>query len=462
MISKLERRVLMDLFKVLVMDTERSIYEGCCQVAESLGFQTFIAETATAAYQVIDANNINIVVLDIKMTDADSPKIILELKRRSPEVLVIIVTTCATNPSIVNAMRADVFDYVAKPLNIAKLRILLRRAWTQVKNNCEDTYMRDKHNVLNDFSVIIGGTSEMRKLYRFISRFALSNHPVMIYGESGTEKELVARSIHLCGPYPEAPFIPLDCRALVPALIEYELFGYEEGAFNGAVRSKDGLLQIASGGTVFLDDIEELPFHLQSKLLRAIQEKVVRAVGSSKRIPINVRIQAATNRDLKKRVMNGTFRKDLYFRLNVMNLQIPPLRERLQDIPILANHILNRISRSANMEYMLTEDAIKLMMAYDWPGNVRELENCVERAVALSTGRVLHVSDMPSQLQNVLINGQNIESVHGGIIPIAELEKRAIISALSHVEGDKFRAAELLGIGKTTLYRKLKMYRVKN
>ncbi len=458
----MKEQVRMELYKVLVVDDDRAIRDRCREVAESLGLLTYTAENAAAAYRVIEAQNIDIVVLDIKLPGTNGLDVMRELKQRHPEILVIMVTTYASIPKVVQALREGAFDYVAKPFNPEELRILLERAGARVETNGETRLLREKLKAHNGFSGIIGRTPEMEKLYRIISKVAKSNHPVMIFGEGGTGKKLVARSIHFSGPHPEAPFIPVDCGALVPTLIESELFGYVKGAFSGAVRSKDGLLQIAAGGTVFLDEIGELPFDLQSKLLRAIQEKEIRPVGSTKRIAIDVRILAATNRNLEQGVSNGTFRKDLYFRLNVMNLHIPPLRERRQDIPILANHFLERINRSAAFDRVLSEDAFKLMMAYDWPGNVRELENCVERSAALSSGPMLHVSDMPSQVQNVLNNGQSNEVIQGGIIPIAELEKRAIMSALTIVEGDKFRAAELLGIGKTTLYRKLKDYRINN
>src|SRR5215467_12942844 len=230
---------------------------------------------------------------------------------------------------------------------------------------------------------------------------AHSSHPVLILGESGTGKEMVARSIHFSGPYRDKPFIPVDCGSLVPTLIESELFGYVKGAFTGAVQAKDGLLAIAEGGTIFLDEVGELPVDLQAKLLRAIQEKEIRPVGSTKRIPINVRILAATNRDLEQAVSQGAFRRDLYFRLNVLSLKIPPLRERRQDVPLLAQYFLDRMARETGQERVLSDDAIKIMLAYDWPGNVRELENCLERACAFTSGQTPHLGDLPAAVSNL-------------------------------------------------------------
>lgn len=315
---------------------------------------------------------------------------------------------------------------------------------------------------------IVGRSPEMEKLYRLIQKVAHSRYPVLIYGESGTGKELVARSIHFLGPHKDKPFIPVDCGSLVPTLIESELFGYVKGAFTGAARPKDGLLAIAEGGTVFLDEIGELPIDLQAKLLRALQEKEIRPVGSTRPIPINVRILAATNRDLEAAVQQGTFRKDLYFRLNVVNLRIPPLRERKQDIPLLVMHILERIREQSHTEKVLTEEAMQMLLEHDWPGNVRELENCLERAFTLSSGPVLQLVDLPVQPKRgdersaQLAAGRNgtVPGIAEGtkVVPMAELEKQAILDTLNQVKGDKMLAARLLGIGKTTLYRKLKEY----
>src|SRR5271169_3616542 len=236
----------------------------------------------------------------------------------------------------------------------------------------------------------------MEKLYRIIAKAANSVHPVLILGESGTGKELVARSIHYSGPFRDKPFIPVDCGSLVATLIESELFGYVKGAFTGAVRAKDGLMAAAEGGTIFLDEIGELPLDLQSKLLRALQEKEIRPVGGTRAIPINVRIIAATNRDLEAAVQQGTFRRDLYFRLNVLTLRVPPLRERKQDIPLLIGNVLERINAGTQAQHAIGDDALRLMLNYEWPGNVRELENCLERACALTSGPTVHIADLPT------------------------------------------------------------------
>jgi two-component system response regulator HydG len=312
----------------------------------------------------------------------------------------------------------------------------------------------------------------MEKLYRILSKVAFSTHPVLILGESGTGKELVARSIHFNGANAAKPFIPVDCGSLVPTLIESELFGHVKGAFTGADRAKEGLLASADGGTVFLDEIGELPLDLQSKLLRALQEKEVRPVGATQARPISARVLAATNRDLATMVEQGRFRKDLYFRLNVVNLRIPPLRNRREDIAPLAMHFLDRMKTETGVERTFSDEMLRMMTEYDWPGNVRELENAIERACALSSGPVLHMGDMPTQLQEFRMQ-RNVGSAaedlveeeetaaktrKSRVVPIAEMEKQAILDTIRQLNGDKLMAARLLGIGKTTLYRKLKEY----
>ena len=453
-----------DLVNLLIIDDERAIREGCREVSEALGFNTLTAENAAAAYKQLEARSIDIVVLDIKQPGTSGFEILKEIRLRRPEALVVVITAYATVSSAVMAMKQGAFDFVTKPFSLEELRLALERAAWQVKVAAENRMLRETVKAQHIFGNIIGRSPEMEKLYRIIGKVANSTHPILILGESGTGKELVARSIHLSGLNREKPFIPVDCGSLVPTLIESELFGYVKGAFTGAVRSKEGLLQSGEGGTVFLDEIGELPIDLQAKLLRALQEKEIRPVGGTKRVPINVRILAATNRDLEQAVQQGTFRKDLFFRLNVVNLKIPPLRDRRQDIPILAASFLERINRSTGMERSFSDDALRLMMSYDWPGNVRELENCVERACALTSGPVVHIADLPTQLQNLARPPASVDGApeSAGVVSIAEMEKQAIFSALEQVQGDKMKAAKLLGIGKTTLYRKLKEYEQSN
>src|SRR5216684_5508411 len=335
-----------NFLNLLIVDDERAIRDACREVAQSLGFNTQVAESAEHAYRILEAQGIDAVLLDLKLPGAGGLEALHKIKNHRPEALVVVVTGYGTVQSAVQAMKNGAYDYVAKPFNTDELKMLLDRMDSHLKLKTENRTLREKVKSKQGFGSIVGRAPEMEKLYRIISKAANSGHPVLILGESGTGKEMVARSIHYSGPFRDKPFIPVDCGSLVPTLNESELFGYVKGAFTGANQAKDGLLAIAEGGTVFLDEVGELPIDLQAKLLRVIQEKESRPVGSTRRIAINVRILAATNRVLEQAVMEGAFRRDLYFRLNVLSLRIPPLRERREDIPLLLAHFLERSMRN--------------------------------------------------------------------------------------------------------------------
>src|ERR1700693_2913676 len=387
-----------NFLNLLIVDDERAIREVCREVAQSLGFNTAVADSAEHAYRMLDSQNIDVVPLDLKLPGAGGLDALHQIGERKPDAVIVVVTGYGTVQSAVQAMKNGAYDYVTKPFSMEELRLLLERVSGHLRLKTENRMLREKIKSKLGFGGIVGHAPEMEKLYRMITKAALSSHPVLILGESGTGKEMVARSIHFSGPFRDKPFIPVDCGSLVPTLIESELFGYVKGAFTGAVQAKEGLLAMAEGGTVFLDEIGELPVDLQAKLLRAIQEKEIRQVGSTRRTTINVRILAATNRDLEVAVAQGTFRRDLYFRLNVLNLRIPALRERRQDIPVLAAYFLDRMAREFGQQRTLSDDGVKAPLAYDWPGNVRELENCLQRACALNTGPDIQVADLPSSI----------------------------------------------------------------
>jgi len=431
---------------------------------------------------------------DLKMPGGGGLKLLSEVRSLYPRIGVVVMTAFATVPSAVEAMRIGAGDYLTKPFAREELTSVLDQSRSRLHLDLEGRRLRERLRTQTGMGSLIGTSPAMEKVYRILSKVAFSTHPVLILGESGTGKELVARAIHNNGPNAAKPFIPVDCGSLVPTLIESELFGHVKGAFTGADRAKEGLLSAADGGTVFLDEIGELPLDLQAKLLRALQEKEVRPVGSTQAVPISARVLAATNRDLATMVELGRFRKDLYFRLNVVNLKIPPLRERREDIPVLAQHFLERMQREKGRQYLFSDDALRLMSEFDWPGNVRELENAIERACALASSNLLLMSDLPTQLQDfrlqthqslVELRSQTQSTTHAGlqtgssgaaphssltdtsltrveggdgIVSIAELEKQAILNTIRQLNGDKLMAARLLQIGKTTLYRKLKEY----
>jgi two-component system response regulator HydG len=468
---------------LLVVDDDAPIRHACAEIAGSLGFVIQTADSVSTARAVLARSPIDLVLLDLKLPGGGGLTLLEDLRGHHPETVVVVMTAFATVHSAVEAMRIGAGDYLTKPFSLEELSSVLERAARRRAFDLESRNLRERLRSGKGMGNLIGNSPVMEKLYRILSKVAHTTHPVLILGESGTGKELVARSIHGNGPSAAKPFIPVDCGSLVPTLIESELFGYVKGAFPGANRAKTGLLAAAEGGTVFLDEIGELPLDLQAKLLRAFQEKEVRPVGSTQAVPIDARILAATNRDLEQMVATGRFRKDLFFRLNVVNLRIPPLRERKADIPLLAAHAIERMGRETGIAYTVADDALHLLMDYDWPGNVRELEHAIERACALSSGPVLHLGDFPTQLQNHQLHtlraqdeqtqrlrdaeayaerfGETAVSAEAhGVLSIAEMEKQAILNTIRELKGDKLMAARLLGIGKTTLYRKLKEYGV--
>jgi two-component system response regulator HydG len=461
--------------RVLVVDSDLPLQRACAEIAAGLGFSTQAVESISAARSVLAGGSVDIMLLDLRLPGSAGLTLLEEIRAQHPEAVVVVMTAFATVNSAVEAMRTGASDYLTKPFTLEELSMTLERAAQRRTFDVESRSLRERLRTGKGMGNLIGRSPAMEKLYRILSKVARSRHPVLILGESGVGKELVARSIHLNSPSAAMPFIPVDCGSLVPTLIESDLFGYSKGAFTGAGRNKTGLLASAKGGTIFLDEIGELPMELQTKLLRALQEKKVRPVGSTHAVPIHARILAATNRDLNAMVALGKFRKDLYFRLNVVSLRIPPLRERKDDIPLLTAHVLEQLARDKGIRYSFSDDALRLMMKYDWPGNVRELEHAIERAVALSSGPVLHMADFPTQLQDFQRHAQareeavaiqrheaervgTSESGAQPVVSIAEMEKQAILSTIQQLKGDKLMAAKLLGIGKTTLYRKLKEY----
>jgi DNA-binding NtrC family response regulator len=447
------------LLNLLIVDDERAVREAAREAALVLGYRAGASDSAEQALRLLESQSVDVVLLDLKLPGGGGLDTLRQIKSRRPDLEVIVITGHGTVESAVQAMKAGAYDFMTKPFSLEELKLLLERVASHLKLKTENRILREKIKSKQGFGSIIGRAPEMDKLYRIIAKAAHSGHPVLVLGESGTGKEMVARAIHYSGPYRDKPFIPVDCGSLVPTLIESELFGYVKGAFTGAVQSKAGLLAIAEGGTVFLDEVGELPVDLQAKMLRALQEKEIRPVGSTKTAPINIRILAATNRDLEHAVADGSFRRDLYFRLNVLSLRIPPLRERRQDIPLLAGHILERLSQSSGRAHEVSDDAMRALLAYDWPGNVRELENCLERCCAITSGDMIHVVDLPSSITGAPAR-LVAEAPETRIVPLVDLEKQTILSAIAQLNGDKLMAARMLGIGKTTLYRKLKEYGV--
>jgi two-component system response regulator HydG len=449
-------------FVVLIADDDPVIRGVCRDVAGNLGLQALEAATTTEALDTVEAQRIDLVLADLRMPDVDGMTLLDRIKKDHPPVEVILMTGYGSIETAVEAIKRGAYDYLAKPFHVDDLRAKLQHACRQLELTQENRILREQAKGQPGFGGLVGTSTKMQRLYRLIHKVSQSRHPVLIVGESGTGKELVARSIHFLGPLRDHPFVPVDCAGLVPTLIESELFGYVKGAFTGATRSKPGLLEMANSGTIFFDEIAELPPDLQAKLLRALQEKEIKPVGGTDRHQLDVRVVAATNRDLAQAMREGRFRSDLYYRLNVVTLKVPPLRERKTDIPLLVNFFLERYGGPDRPLKGFSEEAMARLANHDWPGNVRELENVVERAVALGAGPVLHTADLPTNLQ---LPGRVLAAESPspeGILPLRELEKRAILGALKELGGDKLLAARLLGIGKTTLYRKLKEYQLES
>jgi len=451
---------------LLVVDADAAVRSACTEIAAQLGYAVKSTGDTTQARSLLRGRATDILLVNLPATGSQGLELVAEIRLLYPETAVIAMTSSASVNMAVEAMRCGASDYMTKPFTVDELSTVLDRASEQVSVDAESRLLRERLRASQGLGSMVGRSAEMEKLYRILSKVAQSTHPVLVLGESGTGKELVARTIHAYGPNSSKPFLPVDCGSLVPTLIESELFGYVKGAFTGAVKSKDGLFVSAEGGTVFLDEIGELTLDLQAKLLRALQEKEVRPVGATHRVPIRARIVAATNRDLAQMVEKGTFRKDLFYRLNVVNLRLPSLRDRREDIPLLAAHFLDRMSKGQPKKFILSDEALRTMMRHDWPGNIRELENSIERACALSSGPVLQLGDLPTQLQQQGLAAHRAaaptevveELSPSGVKPLADLERDAILGAIRSLNGDKLLAARLLGIGKTTLYRKLKEY----
>jgi DNA-binding NtrC family response regulator len=468
--------------RLLIVDDEQTIRKLCMTVGEALGFICLEAESGDAALSLLEEQPVHMILSDMIMPNMSGLEFLEKAKKLLPRTEVALMTGHGSIETAVQAMRLGAYDYITKPFApLEELRLFLRRMADKVRLVEENEFLRQRTDSETAVHGIIGSSAKIQEVLRITSRLKDTRTAVLISGESGTGKELIARAVHFRGAFANRPFVAVDCGSLVPTLIESELFGYEKGAFTGALRSKQGLFQTADTGTVFLDEIGELPLELQAKLLRVLQEKEVRPVGSNHRVKVDVRVIAATNRDLEAAYKNGTFRKDLYFRLNVVTLHVPALRERRSDIPHLVNWFCERYAPGADMR--VSSAAMKALMNYDWPGNVRELENCVERAVALGDGSLMDIGDLPaaiaglhlpgnrmsanaaSELVSELTSATALSSGDGSSMPLSttdleDIERATIQRVFEQVKGDKALAGRMLGISRATLYRKLKRYNI--
>ncbi|MGA2302050.1 MAG: sigma-54 dependent transcriptional regulator [Candidatus Acidiferrum sp.] len=447
--------------KLLVVDDEQSIRRLCMTIGSSLAYNCNEAESAETAIQRLETDPPDLVLTDLKLPNQSGVELLKQIKAVLPRTEVAIMTGHGSIESAVDAMKLGAYDYIEKPFRVEKMRLLLQRMAEKVRLVNENAFLRERVSTEENLDGIIGTSSGMQDVLRMISRLKDTRTPVLISGESGTGKELVARAIHFRGMMAQTPFVAVDCGALVPTLMESEMFGYEKGAFTGAMKSKKGLFQAANGGSIFLDEIGELPLEMQAKLLRVLQEKEVRPVGSNDRHAVDVRVIAATNRDLESAYRTGTFRKDLYFRLNVVTVHIPPLRERRADIPMLVHYFLNRYTPTKPLQ--VTAAAMKSLLQYDWPGNVRELENCIARAVTLGDQETIDVQDLPPAIRSEQPASSEMTPLDAASLSttaLAEMERMTILRVFEQAHGDKALAGKMLGISRATLYRKLKRYKI--
>jgi DNA-binding NtrC family response regulator len=398
-----------------------------------------------------------VVLTDLRMPGMTGLEFLEAVRKVNPDAFVIVMSGYGSIETAVEAMKRGAYDFITKPFQVNALREMLKRIEGQLKSDTALRLLRQEVEELSGVSLLIGRSPEMQQTYRVIARAANSTRPVLIQGEQGTGKELLARSIHLASKESSLPFIPVDCYSLMPKLLESELFGHIKGSFPGAVTNKQGLLANAECGTVFLDEVADLSLDAQARLVRALQDNAVRAYGSTtKMMPLKARIMASSSRDLAEAVAIGKFRQDLYYWLSVLVVPLPALRDRKEDIPVLVEHFLRKISKESGPKKTISAEALQALSALDWPGNLRELETVLARACTLGAGTSIALNDLPAGIA-AKPSGLPSDEVSRNL-PLAEIERMSVLQTIKDSGGDKNKAARLLGISRTTLYRKLNEY----
>lgn len=444
---------------ILVVDDEKNTRDGL-QLALADSYYVATAENGRRALEWLEGHPADVVLTDLRMPGMDGLELLARLLEREPRPVVIMLTAYGNIETAVEAMKHGAYDFLPKPVNLDRLELLLERALAERRLGAENARLKAQLDRKYGFENIIGSSPAMQEVFEVIRQAAPTRATVLIQGESGTGKELVARALHQCSPRRDGPFVPVHCAALAPTLLESELFGHEKGAFTGAVERRRGRFELADGGTLFLDEIGEIDMALQVKILRVLEERQFERVGGGETLHVDVRLVAATNRDLKKMVQEGTFREDLYYRIYVINVTLPPLRERGEgDIARLAKHYLKELSKeNGKPEANLTPAAMDVLASYAWPGNVRELRNVLERMIVLGPGGTLDVEQIPLALRQAVMEGAGDatgRSVGGGTSPT---ERERVVEALERCGGHRTRAAALLGMSRRTFQRRLSEY----
>ncbi len=437
---------------ILIADDEQEIRDSLSLILDEEGYKCETAEDGEAALQFIKKANFDILIADIKMPKLDGMQLIEKTKNISPQTMTIIITAYATVETAIQALRSGSSDYILKPLDFDEVIFRVRHLMNRREMELENKYLKDQIDKKFNFNNIIGDSPAMRQVYNMVQRVARSTTNVMITGKSGTGKELVARAIHANSDRAIKPFIPINCGAIPDNLFESELFGYKKGAFTGANTDKDGVFKTANGGTLFLDEVAEIPLHIQVKLLRAIEAKEVKPLGTNTTVNIDVRLVAATNKVLIEEVENGNFREDLYYRLNIVDIKLPSLSERKEDIPLLVKHFVEKYNRELKRNIKgVDNETMKTLMNYKWKGQVRELENVIERAVLLCDGDYITLKDLPPATH------KNMNDFYPDDLKEAtkNFERQHISALLRRCDGDKKKASDLLNIGLSSLYRKI-------
>ena len=443
--------------QILVVDDEATIRTGITQVLQKQGMQVAAAATGQEALEILAARPLGIVLLDIKLPDLDGVEILKHIRLEHPDTEVIMITGYPTIQGAVECIRHGAMDYLVNPFRLDDLEVLIATAQDLLTKKFTPLYLQDNRTRGIDF--IVGQSPAMQKVFAKISRAAPSDSTVLLTGESGTGKELAARAIHNLSPRKDKEFVPVDCSALVESLLESELIGHVKGSFTGAHQTKHGLFELANQGTFFFDEITNLSLNIQAKLLRVIQEREFMKVGSQKRIKLDIRIIASSNRSLEEAIKAGTFREDLFYRLSVIPIHLPPLRERDGDIPLLVEHFLRKYRQRGDREILgVSPPALKMLAAYSWPGNVRELEHTIERIVILEDGDLIQPEHLPSFISQ---RQSELQVFSDGEYTLEELEKRYIQLILKRTRGRRQDAARILGINRKTLGHKIEKYQIR-